>query len=134
MVIMDVSEKIWLHVGKTTINTWKGTGYSDNEKTWWLASVADGGSYYDPASGLTTRQISADMTSAIVSICRNTSTSETAATCNNGLDDDCDGFIDGADSDCSGTERPPKVPMAPATRPDHTAGTTRKNATEHQHQ
>lgn len=129
--MMYVFERIMSHAGKTIINTWNGTGYSDNKKTWWLASVANGESFYDPASGLTTRQISADMTSAVVSICRNTSTLETAATCNNGLDDDCDGFIDGADSDCGGTEQPPKELMAPATQPDHTAGTTRANFTEH---
>ena len=111
--------------GKTTYNTWTGTGYSDYQKTWWLASVGTGQSYYNPVSGLTTRQLqlTSDMTSAVVSICRNSSMAETPATCNNGLDDDCDGFIDGADSDCGATYPPPNPPPPPALQPPNPAGT-----------
>ena len=98
-------------------------------KTWWLASVGSGQSYYDPVSGLTTRQLqlTPDMTSAMVSICRNSSMVETSATCNNGLDDDCDGFIDGADSDCGKTHPPPRPPPPPALSPPRTSGTPRSS-------
>ena len=113
------------YAGKTTFNTWRGTGYSDYQKTWLLASVGNGQSYYNPVSGLTARQLqlTSDMTSAVVCECRNSSMTETPATCNYGLDDDCDGFIDGADSDCGATYPPPSPAPPPALSPPRTAGT-----------
>ena len=122
---VDATEAIWKRAGKTTFNTWRGTSYTDSKKTFWLASVGSGLSYYDPVSGLTTRQlqVTSDMSAAVVSICRNSSMAETPATCNNGLDDDCDGFIDGADSDCGTTYPPPSPPPPPALAPPRTAGT-----------
>ena len=47
---------------------------------------------------------------------------ETAATCNNGLDDDCDGFIDAADSDCGAFYPPPNPPPPTVTQPPQAAG------------
>lgn len=107
-------------LGKTLINTWAGTSYSDYYNTFWLASVATGESFYDPASGLTTRQLSItpDGGAAVVSICRRSSTAETVDTCSNGLDDDCDGLIDAADPDCGGVlanSSPPPPPPPPTT-------------------
>lgn len=112
------------YASKTTVYTWEGSTFSDYFETYRKAAISTGNSYYEPLSGLTTRQLSitADGGSAVVSICRNTSTVETAATCNNGLDDDCDGLIDAADPDCGfvkGTpsasnlkNRPPPPPTA----------------------
>jgi hypothetical protein len=127
----------WLygHVDKTVINTWAGTGYIDYQRTFWVANVATGESFYHPASGLTIRQlqVTADSSAAVVSICRNSSTSETPETCSNGLDDDCDGLIDAADPDCGAvsplSSPPPASPPPPPTAgdPQHAADTCTLN-------
>ena len=115
------SQSSLVHPGDTMVNSWAGASYSDYFKTYLNASLSTGQSYYDPASGLTVRQlqVTADSNAAVVSICRNSSTSETAATCHNGLDDDCDGLIDAADPDCGAllqqpSSQPPPPPPPPA--------------------
>ena len=107
-----------MHLGKTTVTSWAGTSYSAYYNTFVNASLATGQSYYHPASGLTTRQlqVTADSGAAVISICRNSSRAETAATCSNGLDDDCDGLIDAADPDC-GAQLPPSSPSLPPSPP-----------------
>ena len=105
----------------TSIYSWNGSTYNDFFETYWLGSVATGQAFYEPLSGITTRQlsISADGGSAVVSICRNTTMAETGALCYNGLDDDCDGLIDGNDPNCGGTvpgaPTPANVPPPPPT-------------------
>ena len=102
-------------LGKTVVNTWAGTGYTDNYNTFWLANVATGESFYDSASGLTIRQkqITADGGAAVVSICRRSGTSETPGTCSNGLDDDCDGLVDADDPDCGAVLASPPPHSSP---------------------
>ena len=110
--------------GRTSIYTWAGSSFSDYYETYWLGGLATGQSYYEPQSGLVTRQlsISPDGGSSTITVCRNTSTSETPATCKNGLDDDCDGLIDAADPDC-GQTRPVAASPVAAPPPPPTAGT-----------
>lgn len=62
-------------------------------------------------TGIVVRQLSADALSATVSICRPSIAMETADMCSDGLDNDCDGLIDGQDPDCASDDEQGKGPL-----------------------
>lgn len=106
----DISDAF---ASRTSIYTWNGSGYSDSFETYWQGTLATGQSLYMPSSGLTFRQLSvtSDGGSAVVSICRSTTTVETGALCHNGLDDDCDGLVDDDDPGCGAAAATPDAPI-----------------------
>ena len=104
-----------LYASQTSVYSSNGTGFNDYFETYWQGALATGQSLYSPLSGLTFRQLSinADGGSAVVSICRNTTTIESGALCSNGLDDDCDGLMDEADPTCGTANPSPYMPPNP---------------------
>ncbi|KAL4439956.1 hypothetical protein ABPG75_002957 [Micractinium tetrahymenae] len=73
----------------------------DAQKTVWRAALLAGGAWAQAAAGITVRVASLGSSGAAVSICRQGGAAETAASCQAGVDWDCDGLVGAASPSCS---------------------------------
>ncbi|KAL4440188.1 hypothetical protein ABPG75_003189 [Micractinium tetrahymenae] len=76
------------------------TNQYDSVQTTWQAALEAGGSWEQPGSGLVVRATSTGPRAASVTVCRRGGMQETAASCLNELDWDCNGLAGAADPAC----------------------------------
>ncbi|KAL4440189.1 hypothetical protein ABPG75_003190 [Micractinium tetrahymenae] len=87
--------------GKVHVYSSVVRGPRDSQPSSWLAALADEQSYEQPGSGLVVRVKALGPQAASVTVCRRGGMRETAASCANGQDWDCNGLAGPADSACA---------------------------------